>query len=222
MKVSPDRVKPLPTVKMVEKVLGMEASKWKDKCHQIACAMLDAGLVAGVERYGHYYGPVSPGYSRRALPFQRHGWIETPDGQVIDPTRWVFEMVEPYIYHGPGDDYDAAKQRMRAEQVGPYPGPHDPASESKNLTASQREAQRKTVQLNMNSQARTHLGELTGGHVASFSVNQVYWLAHLPLAWLGEHAPAIYGAIAKAGYKAMIPFDAWRMVMEKPMASHYA
>ncbi len=220
MKVRPDRVRPIPTVEIVEKVLGMEASRWKDKCHQIACAMLDAGLVTGVERYGHYYGPVAAGYGRRALPFQRHGWIEAPDGQVIDPTRWVFEMVDPYIYHGPGDDYDAGKQRLIASRVGPYPGLHDPATESKNLTAAQREANRKVIKLAVSGPAKEQLVELTGGQVSDFSINQVYWLAHLPVSWLGEHAPAIYGAIARAGYKAMIPYDAWRMVMEQPLASN--
>jgi hypothetical protein len=211
----------IPTLAAVEKAIGIKAVKWKRRCHEISCKMLDQKLVIGVERYGHYYGPVSRNYERHGLPFQPHGWIETPRGLVVDPTRWVFRMVAPYIFYGPSLDYDAGGQRQHFEQNGPYPaGPHDPAMDSPHLLPEQRELRAKLIQLIMPKAAMKRMAMQTGGQTRDFSFSQVFWLAHAPLPWWGEHAQAIYQAIADAGFKATIPFDNWRMAMNKPMASN--
>lgn len=211
----------VPTVVEVEKALGIKALKWKSRCHEIACKMLNAKLVVGVERYGHYYGPVSRNYGRYGLPFQPHGWIETPRGLVIDPTRWVFRMVSPYIFYGPALDYDAGGQRMHFENNGLYPaGPHDPLMDSPNLSPAQRELRTRVIQLIMPKAAMKRLMAQTGGQNKDFSFDQVFWLAHAPLLWWGEHARAIYQAIADAGFRAMIPFDNWQMAMNTPMAAN--
>ena len=44
-----------------------------------------------------------------------HTWIEKLDGTVVDPTRWVFEGVWPYIYEGPRDWYDKGVLPLEAQ-----------------------------------------------------------------------------------------------------------
>lgn len=214
----------MPTVRTVEDAIGLKATHWAHRCHEIACKMLRARLVFGEERYGHYYGPVSPQHPSHRRPFQRHGWIEAPDGSVIDPTRWVFEGVRPYIYHGPaGDEYDAGGQQLSAGKVLPYPaGPHDPATDSVNLTDAQRLARAQIVQLEVKGAAQEHLARLTGGQKTDFSTDQVFWLANLPLSSLGEHAQALYEAIVDAAphYQGFIPIDNWRLAMDQPFAAN--
>jgi hypothetical protein len=211
----------LPTVADVETAIGLPAALWVDRCHEVSCAMLAASLVVGVERYGHYYGRVSRRYPRYGQPFQRHGWIEQPDGRVVDPTRWVFEKVKPYIYCGSGKDYDAGGQRMRMGLMQPYPaGPRDESSDSPHLTERQREVRREVFQLNVDDTARAHLAELTGGQTSDFNLDQVFWIANLSLHLLGKHAPAIYQALVEIDQRVAIPTDNWRMAMDRPMAAH--
>jgi hypothetical protein len=210
----------LPTVEQVEKAISLKAARWKNRCHEISCKILTAKLVPGVERYGHYYGPVSRKHPYHGRPFQRHGWIETPGGTVVDPTRWCFECVKPYIYHGFGNQYDPGGQRVATDNIKPYPGPHDEADESPNLVDSQRENRRKIIQLAIPLEDLDHLMTLTDGQHENFGFEQVFWLANLPVSYLGVHARGILGALAKAGYKALIPTDNWRMAMEEPVASH--
>jgi hypothetical protein len=195
----------VPALAVIEKAVGMKARAWRNRCHEVACAMLEKKLVVGVERYGHYYGPVARRHPQYDRPFQRHGWIETPRGLVIDPTRWAFELVAPYVYHGPGDDYDAGGQRARASRLGPYP-PRSPDAEF--------------ISFDVDGAALLRLRELTGGQDADFSLDQIFWLANLPLERWGRHAAAIYAALAQAGHKAAIPIDLWRMAMDRPVASH--
>ena len=68
--------------------------------------------------------------------------------------------------------------------------------------------------------ARQQLVAQTGGQYKDFSFDQVFWIAHAPVSWWGEHARAIYAAIEAAGHRSMIPFDCWRMVMDLPLASN--
>jgi len=211
----------LPTVEAVAAAIGLAAARWPNQCHKVACLMLKARLVAGVERYGHYYGPVAPGHPRHGQPFQRHGWIETPNRQVIDPTRWAFERVDPYIYCGSDADYDPGGQRLAAHLMRSYPaGPLDPALLSANLTEEQRACRQRIIQLELDGPARDHLASLTGGQVADFNLDQVHWLGNLPLALLGDHAAAIFGALSRAGHVAMIPVDNWRIALDRPLAAH--
>lgn len=100
----------LPTLAECEKAIGEKAQAWVARCYEISCAIVKAGLVDGDAVYGHWIGPVSPKshFARaRGLPFVPHGWILLKDGRVLDPTRWVFENVEPYLYVGaPPNDWD--------------------------------------------------------------------------------------------------------------------
>jgi hypothetical protein len=101
--------KELPTLAECEKVLGEKAEKWVARCYEISCRIVAAGLVDGVAVYGHWTGDVASGsyFATRSarLPFVNHGWILLKDGRVLDPTRWVFENVAPYLYIGEEPDH---------------------------------------------------------------------------------------------------------------------
>jgi hypothetical protein len=101
------------------KRIGRPLSSWMGDCYTIARLVIDHGLVRGVARYGAYMGEIAPGsmFADRAdVPGGvNHGWVELKDGRVVDPTRWVFEDVEPYIYRGENrGEYDAGAQNRRA------------------------------------------------------------------------------------------------------------
>lgn len=176
----------------------MPTAAWPGNCHAVSCALLSCGLIEGTARYGHYYGPVSPGgpFSATA-PFHRHGWIELPGGEeVVDPTRWVFQRAEPYLYLGPYDSsYDPGMQRLKSAMLRPPPG------------VSPGEA---VVALDLTIPASDHL-EAMVGRGRDLSLGQVFWVANLPLYMLGKHAAEVYAAIGKAGHKALVPCDNWDM-----------
>jgi hypothetical protein len=98
----------LPSLAQCEKAIGEKAEKWVARCYEISCAIVAAGLVDGEAVYGHWIGDVAPGShfaERGRLPFIPHGWILLKDGRVLDPTRWVFEDVDPYLYVGEEPDH---------------------------------------------------------------------------------------------------------------------
>ena len=85
--------------------IALPAQDWDGKCYGVALALVEANLVPTGSRavYGHWRGEISPQSSfagRRTLGFTGHGWVLTPEDRIIDPTRWAFEAVAPYIYIG--------------------------------------------------------------------------------------------------------------------------
>jgi len=98
----------LPTLEACERALNEPASAWLARCYEISCKIVEAKLVDGDAVYGHWVGNVAPGShfaGRTSTGFVRHGWILLKDGRVLDPTRWVFEDVEPYLYVGEPPDH---------------------------------------------------------------------------------------------------------------------
>lgn len=129
------KAKPLPTLEQCEKAIGEKAPAWVARCYEISCAIVKAKLVDGVAVYGHWTGPVhsnSHFANRRGLPFVAHGWIRLKDDRVLDPTRWVFEHVKPYLYVGEEPDtfgvVPCANCELLAEEHGER-GPADQCDE---------------------------------------------------------------------------------------------
>lgn len=114
---------------------GIPVPDWVGDCFGICLAIADRHLVAGKLVHGVYYGPVDPrspflpppkpwtyaqekeygpidGLEPDEIAFEQ-GYILLPDGRVFDPTRWTFEMVRPYVYIGPADEYEANPASMR-------------------------------------------------------------------------------------------------------------
>lgn len=185
------------TLARVEKKLGIPAAEWEGRCFEIASAIVDAKLVKGRAIYGHWLGPIAKGsifYSRRHLGFCHHGWIELPNGNVLDPTRWTFEMVPPYLFEGPGTEYDEGGNLFREiirRPVPPFKGPSI---------------------LRLKGLPLAHVQECVGDK-AGFDVGRMIWLANLPLNLLRPHEKAIYTAFVKAGEAAYIPIDNRRKVL---------
>jgi hypothetical protein len=178
--------------------IGWPTAEWPTHCYAVAAEILCAGLVDGTLRYGHWLGSVAPGtlFHRPGSPrpFTPHGWIELPDGTICDPTRWVFENAAPYVYRGPADHYDVGGNQLRLAFLRPPP-PFNPAEPSPVVLP-----------------ICATVGRLLGP--PPYSVDQVFWLANLPLSMLEGDARVVYEAIIAAGEDAMIPLDNRQLVME--------
>lgn len=178
-------------VKEVEKAIGTPVQEWKENCYAISCAIVKAGLVNGFAVYGHYVGPVA----KKRLPFERHGWVLLKDGRVLDPTRWVFENVPPYIYIGLNNgDYDEGGNAWASENERPCP-----------LEASER-----NVTLTLEPAAQAYVEKLMNRPLDGIGMPQVFWLANLAYDRLGPFVEEIYRALEKAGHKAFVSIDNWR------------
>jgi hypothetical protein len=195
------------TLVEAELIVGHPAAEWAGHCYEMATKLEDAYRGSAV--YGHWLGPVSPssyfGY-RAATGFVQHGWIEMPDSSVVDPTRWAFEAVDPYIYVGPNDYYDRGGNALRMRMAGPAPAATTEPG---------------TALVISTPEAVTMLFAVTGWRdLDNLSDEQLRWLAHMsPEVYGFEHAGTIFQALADAGQQAFIPIDNWRWAMEEPLFS---
>ena len=188
------------TLTDAELIVGSPATSWMGRCTEISDKLADA--YRGEAVYGHWVGPVddaSPFAYAQSTGFAQHGWIEMPDGSVVDPTRFAFEMVAPYIYVGASDYYDRGGNAMLARLNGLPPEDPDDGN---------------YCPLTLPSAAAHVVFAMTGwSDPAALAWIQVHWLAHVSPQVYGEHAKEIFSAIRDAGEAAMIPFDNWRWVM---------
>lgn len=175
-------------VEEVEEAVQCPADDWKGRCYEIASKAVENVFFQAKAVYGHYYGPVSEdGYFAYVsdAQFVQHGWIEK-DNQVIDPTRWVFENKDPYIYFGPNDsDYDRAGERFRSMLHRPPPN----------------DLKGDTFTLQIDQGAKAHvlaiLGEMSQRN--HFYFNELIWLANAPREVLEPYEEEILRAIDGAG-----------------------
>jgi len=94
-------------IRELEVRLGRPVGEWAGKCYMVAMALRD---VLGK-------GELVTGFYDDEENVTDHGWLEMPDGSVVDPTRWTLEDRKPYIYRGPPDGcYDKDGIRWEAEQ----------------------------------------------------------------------------------------------------------
>ncbi len=194
----------LPTLAECEEAIGEQAEAWVARCYEISCAIVAAGLVDGEAVYGHWLGKVAPGShfaDRKKLPFIPHGWILLKDGRVLDPTRWVFENVKPYLYVGQEPDSwdvqpcaNCGLLREEHRDGGPedqcemYEEEHWPYDEGGNhwreaMTQGRPpplpEGPRSRVPTGITGFAATWVGALLGEKdVSMLAVNQLFYLAN--------------------------------------------
>lgn len=170
-------------------------AKWAGRCYEIACAMLEFEMLEGTPRYGHWLGPVALGTlfdrSDPDAPIH-HGWIELPDGRICDPTRWVFEADKPYIFVGHDIDgfYDIGGDERRDTHVAEKPV---------------RDKLLANIKMKRSDPARIFVEREFGK--GPYSTVELFWLANLSRARLGQHAKAVYQWIEKAGHRGYIPID---------------
>ena len=210
---SPARIDPstLPTIQEIEKAIDHETPDWVGNCYAVAKAIIDAGLIDGRPRYGHFFGEVNPlsGLADKHAP--RHGWIELPDGAIVDPTRWVFECVGAYLFHCEADDpgannYDIGGVRF-VEELGRRRGPPPSDKECAEMGMDQ------TTKIEWSKDTHEFLTSCFGRH-ESLLLGQVHWLTHIP-PWEFDFAEPIYQAvIEQSSLSGLIPIDFREYVME--------
>jgi len=188
----------IPTIQEAERALGEPAVKWAGRCYEISCNLVRVGLVEGDPVYGNYRGPVVEGSMFSGKPFIRHGWIRTLDG-IVDPTRWVFEGVEPYIYQTGLDDptYDEGAQVLRRLT-------HPPPPE---FDESDKEVKPDGM---LQPYEWALLNDLVGG-TGRLTIQQLAWIANLPMGDDFPEAREAFEALDKLGLKVFVPVDNWRM-----------
>ena len=230
------------TLKSCEKAIGEPASAWVARCYEIAVKIVEAKLVpGGVAVYGHWLGPISSRShfaSRAGIGFTPHGWIYVEDeGLVIDPTRWAFEAVTPYIYNGyEPDDWNIVPcktcgllneehgERGPADNCWNYvlePWPYDEGGNkwraavcrAKPVPKAKKGAKR--LGLKLSADVAMFVGGLLGQPDGTRATDeQIFWLANLPYQQIagaiGHRAVReIYDAICDAGsyFIEFIPID---------------
>lgn len=182
----------------------MPVSKWAGNCYSIAVMCVEKNVISGKPRYGHYRGPIHKDsmFARNiTIGFCQHGWVELADGRIWDPTRWVFECVEPYIYVGKNDHYDVGGNVARKRFKMPAPA-FDAGKKVLDLD----------LEDSMLSIVRMMLGDTRESK--TFTVEQVAWVSTEDPASFGGGAQLLYEELARLKMDAFVPLDNWRLVME--------
>ena len=201
------RLLKVPTVKELEEAIKIPVEEWRGNCHGISDLLREKFEIEAELRYGSWLGKVAKGSMFAKYPngLIHHGWLELPDKSIIDPTRFEFEQVEPYIYVGKNDYYDAGSNMYRFKNMKPAP------KYSKD---------KKQVELHIGNLTShkfvvdTLEGQLGGTYTVHITLDQAFWLANLPLQVLGDSAKDIYSALRVAGYIALVPWDNRKMVLK--------
>jgi hypothetical protein len=190
-------------IEALGELLDVEPPDWNGHCYEIASALVRIKVFDGVAVYGHYRGklhPASRWVKYRHLGFVQHGWIVTPDHQIIDPVRWGFECKEPYIYQIDGDHpdaeiYDEGGNIWRAQQSRLLPKPEGEVCDifATLIEAGESEAVHVVQALLVQSEPTT--------------VKQLFWLANLPYEQFIGHASSIYSALRRLGHEVFVPLD---------------
>ena len=195
------------TIEAIEEVYGYLASEWEGNCFSVATAA--AKLVPGaVAVYGHYHGPVSrDGYwaVRAGLPFQAHGWVLLEDGKILDPTRWSFMAVDPFIHLGlsrSNDDYDEGGNAWRSLVHRPPPPWEWPAKTFSFESITSKDDARYTAIASLIGKDQVRFG----AHLV-LTKKQAFWLANLPIEVFGVLAHPIYEALGEVGLAGFVPQD---------------
>lgn len=204
---------------------------WAGNCYGVAEAIVKSGLVRGTPVYGMWTGRIATTSifaNRIKLGFTHHGWITLPNGKVMDPTRWVFEDVKPYIFVGEKEyscfDFQASDtpevclcghviEEHKHGFFQPCTICHWPYDEGGNETREKFrqpcpkfDPKKKAYHLTLSEKAR-QVVSMVVGRDSPYSIEQLLWLANAPWENLNGQAFEIYQAIEKAGGIGFIPID---------------
>jgi hypothetical protein len=202
----------IPPIKVIASMIDtphLNLDRWKGNCYCVASKIVDNDVLMTECRavYGHYLGPVSSkSYfsNRKGMPFISHGWILLPNGDIIDPTRWVFEAKEPYMafidhMDDVAEEYDEGGNQFRAAWVSPPP---EYSKGDRQVSFTEEEFDK--------IDGRTYVLGLLGDkrkNIKSLCLDQIFWLANLSLDTLGVYVREIYAYIQHIEQDAFIPFD---------------
>jgi len=190
----------LQRMQRIAEAIDWPLRKWPGNCYGVACAILKANLVKGKARYGYYHGFIHEDSVFGGRDFTHHGWIEQGE-TIYDPTRWAFEMAEPYIWIGPKDDpdYDLGGNRVR-EAFMPEPPPFVDTQTNW------------PVPKHILPFARLMLeDEIESGVLCA---QQIGWLASLPLQLMNDMAkPVFTWVVEEVGLPGFIPQDNRELIL---------
>jgi len=184
----------------IGKIIGIPISEWPGKCHEIADLLLKHKIVDGRLQYGMYCGPISNKSIFAGRVMAHHGWIRNK-GTIIDPTRWVFENKEPYIYfvHASHEDYDFGGNRLRMQTMIPCP-PFNPKEKVYTLE---------------DPNVSQFLMTLLNNKDEKISVTQLHWIADLDPKILSNFAKDIYQFLKDNELGACVPIDNMNEIMRE-------
>lgn len=205
------RSRTVPSPQEIAKIIDTPLTDWPGACHAIASMMVKEadtiGLPEGsVVTRGHWVGPIHEDSGFRG-PIAQHSWVTIPDGRVIDPTRYVFENLPPYIWEGDEgdqDDYDPGSNKVRKVISGDRPWPEVGPEDTK------------LIHLGLDTTSRDFLRAAGAGMMSDnyFSNRQLIWIAHLdPYVSDREILHRIWREIDRAGLRAYIPYDNAEVVL---------
>jgi len=193
------------TPHQIAKIIGSPVNKWPGNCHRIASLFLTHKICEGRLCYGLYHGRISPKSIFGGRPFTHHGWIE--NNLIVDPTRWAFECVKPYVYIGVNNgEYDFGGNDLKKKLRRPCP-PFNPKDKVFDYSVLRPEIQHMlSLFFVINF---SHPVKSAGRINTIISLHQLGWLANLPpdMFYVEDSAKEIYLWIAYMGWKAFIPID---------------
>jgi hypothetical protein len=212
----------LSNVQWVARRIGIPLDEWPDREDMVAYQVSHVFEI-GSYADGHYLGLVDPDAPRfgvnSKLPMQGHSWIELPDGTIVDPTRWVFENVEPYVaLIAPTDarhhDYDVTCARWVEGIYRRRPEPSDERQVGLLLPFNPRADICLLLDLKLEGAEYPEC-------VLRVSHEQAVWLAELPPNVLDPLVvEQLYGALMAAGMRDAIPLEQWDAVTRGRELSH--
>lgn len=206
------KFKPLPHIAIIAEAIDVPVENWKGRCHEICTAIIDVKLIDGRAQYGLYLGPIHPDGYFGDRKICRHGWIMHENDSIVDPTRWVFENTDPYVFYCPPfapayAEYDLAGARF---EHGDDPIPPD------DMDAQQFDFSGISQELTEFLHVIFDFGNMVPSRLTvaaqldwlpKLTMARMYWLAHRPVADLGQFAKPIYERIIELGHAALLPID---------------
>lgn len=202
------------TVADIERAARMPASTWHGNCYGLACVAAQLLGEPHAAVYGHYLGEVDQdGYwaGRVDAPFQQHGWVLLADGRVLDPTRWSFENVAPYIFVSAAPkhpDYDEGGNAWRQSLMRPPPKRNEKwGTGEKRLYSLRLAPEVATLIASMLGPSEVDLDIKGKGSTVTCTTDQVFWLANAAYDAYGEHVFAVYSEICRTYGSPAIPID---------------
>lgn len=191
-------------IDLVSKEIEVDYNSWVARCFEISSYIVKADLIEGKAVFGKYHGKIHKDSFFADSRFPNHGWILTKHNYIIDPTRWVFEATEPYIYICDADnpEYDRGSNVLKSI-LSPLRNTPSFDSSSRVIEIENEEIEHLFSQLLKDKKEPNKI-----------SINQILAIASSSLPELGEAAKPIFQWLSDNKLKAFIPIDNYEIVME--------
>lgn len=186
------------SIEEIESIIGIPVNEWVGKCHLIANEFLKYNLIKGKLCYGNYFGYIDSESIFSDYDFPHHGWVLLDDGRIFDPTRWVFENVEPYFYIDFDfiGEYDFGGNKFRELISSPKPDYNE-----------------KSRQFELNQDSKSIFQNLIGCDREFISIEEIMWVANLSINILSSNAKIVFEYISDNGLGAFIPIDNRKFIL---------